>query len=439
MTFLRRPTAAFVAALRALDVELRDGRLNWTLAVVAAVFAAYVAMCLKTVVAPPWPHRYGDFHALWASAVVVHDGAAALNYDNDALQVRQAALGMPVNENNPFPFPPTFLLMLAPLGGLGRGAAFALFMGATFAGYLWAITGGRRRDWPSLVGALVAPATGITLISGQTGFLSGGLMVGGLRLARTHPLVAGALLGLLAYKPQLGLLVPVALASAGLWRVFAAACATVLLSVAASSAVFGARIWLTWFASLQAYSRFHPIDHLMPTIAANLRMAGAPASAAIAAQALVGFCVAAVVWRAFRNGVSPRAGALLVIGTFLATPHALNYDMPMTTAAVTWYLTERVRATDSLFLSEAIVLSLALVLPFAMLALGENGPPISWAPQLWLFSLIAVDPYGRQNANRLEERRRIALDGGRDCAADDPDAEAARRERPFASGVDRAA
>jgi hypothetical protein len=50
-----------------------------------------------------------------------------------------------------------------------------------------------------------------------------------------------------------------------------------------------------------------------------------------------------------------------------------------------------------------------------------------------------LDPHGRQNANRLEERRRIALDGGRDWAADDPDAEAARRERPFASGVDRAA
>jgi hypothetical protein len=401
---LRRPAAAAVAASRALDVELRDRCLYLTLAVVAALFAADVVMSLKTVVAPPWPHRFGDFSALWASAVVAHDGAATLNYDYDgeALQARQTELGLPPGEHNPFPFPPTFLLMLAPLGGLSRGAAFVLFIGATFAAYLWATTGGRWREWPQFVGAFVAPATGVTLLSGQTGFLSASLMLGGLRLASVYPILSGVLFGLLAYKPQLGLLVPVMLIAAGLWRAFAAASATVLIGVAASSLSFGPRIWIDWFASLGPYVRFSAIDHLMPTIAANLRMAGAPPLAANAAQAAVAIFVAVVVWRAFRNGVSPRANALLVVGTFLATPHALVYDLPMTTAAAIWFLTERVRATGSLFLSEIVVLALAQALPFAMVALGESGPPISWAPELALFAMIAAGPNARARVDTIE-------------------------------------
>ena len=416
MSSIRRLPAAVLAALRALDLELRDRRLYLALAILAALFAAYVAMCLKTVATPPWPHRFGDFHALWASGVIAHDGAAGLNYDAEALHARQVALDIPPGEHNPFPFPPTLLLLLAPLGGLGRGPAFALFMGLTFAAYLWATTGGRRRAWPHLVGALIAPATGVTLLAGQTGFLSAGLMLGGLRLLRARPLAAGVLLGLLAYKPQLGVLIPVALVAAGLWRTFAAACATVLLCVLASSALFDAGIWLSWLASLAAYGRFAMIDHLMPTIAANLRMAGAPASVANAVQAAVALFVAAVVWRAFRDGASPRAAALLVVGTFAATPHALIYDLPMTTAAVTWFLTERARATGGLHLSEIVVLTLWLALPFAMIALGGNGPPISWAPELALFGLVAVDPYGRDQANAARAPT-ADDDGARDGAA----------------------
>ncbi len=392
----RRIGDAFRAATDALGLEVRDGRLNIVFTILAAVFAAYVVLAVKTVATGSGGYRFGDFYALWCSAFIAHEGAPALNYDADALHLRQVALGMHPNAYNPFPYPPTFLLILAPFGWLSLGAAYALFIGATLAGYVWAMVGGRFRDWPRLVGALIAPATGIALISGQSGFLSGALMLGGLRLAQSRPIVAGALFGLLAYKPQLGVLVPIALVAAGLWRTIAAAGATLLACMAVSSAAFGPDIWPVWFASLIAYSgHFNPIDHLMPTIAANARMLGAPAAVALAVQASVAVAAAVVVWRAFRAGVSPRAGALLVVGTFLATPHAFNYDMPMMTAAVLWYVQERLRATQGLAASEIVILSLALILPFAMLALGANAPPISWAPEFLLFCLIARPNLGR--------------------------------------------
>ena len=72
--------------------------------------------------------------------------------------------------------------------------------------------------------ALLAPASLINLLYGQNGFLTAALLVGGIRLAPSRPLSGGVLLGLLAYKPQFGLVVVVALVAARLWRaIFAAA------------------------------------------------------------------------------------------------------------------------------------------------------------------------------------------------------------------------
>jgi len=73
---------------------------------------------------------------------------------------------------------------------------------------LWATLG---RNWwsPALLAALAAPTTAIAIVSGQTGFLAAALLAGGLRLAAPNPVAGGVLLGLLTYKPQLGLLVPV--------------------------------------------------------------------------------------------------------------------------------------------------------------------------------------------------------------------------------------
>ena len=56
------------------------------------------------------------------------------------------AMGQDPHAFNPFPYPPTLLLLLSPLGGLSLGAAFAAFMIPSFLAYLWAMIGGRWRD-----------------------------------------------------------------------------------------------------------------------------------------------------------------------------------------------------------------------------------------------------------------------------------------------------
>ena len=121
--------------------------------------------------------------------------------------------------------------------------AYILFIVPALAAYVFAMAGARF-DWRWALAAVVAPATGITIISGQSGFLSGALMIGGLRLVSKRPMLAGILFGLLAYKPQLGVLLPVVLISAGQWRAVASAVLTVLACILVSTYFLGLQAWL---------------------------------------------------------------------------------------------------------------------------------------------------------------------------------------------------
>ena len=63
----------------------------------------------------------------------------------------------------------------------------------------------------------------INIGHGQNGFLTAALLGGALVVLDRRPLVAGILLGLLAYKPQYGVCSRIVLAVSGRWRSFAAA------------------------------------------------------------------------------------------------------------------------------------------------------------------------------------------------------------------------
>lgn len=373
---------------RILDYRLAPETIDRIVMVLTALCATYMVLALQYTLQNRQAYQFGDFYALWTSGVVTHQGDAAVNFDADALHLRQVALGMTPNGYNPFPYPPTLLTVLGPLGGLSLGVAFYVFMVPSFLAYFVAMGAGRWREWPWTLAAAIAPASAITLISGQTGFLSGALMMGGLRLLPMRPTLAGVLFGLLAYKPQLGVLVPVALLAMGSWRALGAATATVGLSVLVSGLVYGFGLWPLWAHALVDYAnRFPPVIGYMPTIQANAAMLGAPPGMANLAQLAVSLPVAFVVWRAWRQGPTPRAAALLIVGTFLATPHAFNYDMPMLTPALLVYLLAR--RENGLDVGEVVALGLAFVTPLLMKELKSAGVPFSFAPLGLMFALLA--------------------------------------------------
>jgi hypothetical protein len=341
---------------------------------------------------PGHPPRFTDFFALWSYAKIASAHPVAELYDFATLHARQVQLGMDPADQSPFPYPPTFMLLLWPLRLLPYEAAHVAWLAGTLALFVWAVWGTCSRSPLGVLGAIVAPASVVNIYCGQSGFLAAALLTAGIRLAATRPIVAGLLIGLLSYKPQLGLLAPIALAAAGLWPAFRAATATVLGLAVAATLVFGWSAWPAWVSVLPAYS--HWFDQrgpeslkFMPTVMGNLRMAGVSPPIASGAQAIVAIAAAVLVARCFRRNPGRLAAAALLVGTILATPHAFFYELPMVMAAVILFIEARLEVSPAFSGVEVLILVLAILFPALMWVNGLNLP-VSAAPLMLLFGLI---------------------------------------------------
>lgn len=370
-----------------------NARFRVVAGVLLVLFAGYAAVFIDITAHRLSLHPAGsDFFALWSTAKFAASHTPADAYDAARLRAALLAQGMSAASDYPFPYPPFFLFVLCPLGRLPFAAAYLAAMSVSLAGYLWATVG---RDWrsPAMLAALLAPSTTIALVAGQAGLLAAALLVGGCRAIGRRPVLAGVLFGLLSFKPQLGLLVPVALLAAREWRAIAAALGTITGLAAASTGVFGAGVWSAWahamipYADEFASAAAGGLDHLMPTVTAAARSLGAPARIADLAQLLAAALAACVVWRTFRSGSGRRAAPALFAATFLATPHAFVYDMPPVTTAVLWLLVAPRPAAAPVAADEALVMIAALLVPVALVTGTAAGPPLA---VLALALLLAV-------------------------------------------------
>jgi hypothetical protein len=217
-------------------------------------------------------------------------------------------------------------------------------------------------------------------------------------------LLAGVLLGLLTYKPQLGVLVPVALASAGLWSCMLAAALTAIVLIIASSAAFGWTIWLIWLKSLPAHAHFYVLrqsffERVSPTVTGNLQFVGAPAWLASAGQIVAGIGAAVIVWWSFRKLSREAALLSLCAATFLATPHALVYDLTMLGGAIILYRAHHTETVDALSVGKTAALVAALCFPLVYMFPRFNLP-LSSILLLGVLWIAAEEPAGRGGTMR---------------------------------------
>jgi hypothetical protein len=291
----------------------------------------------------------GDFFFLWAAPVVARSSGASFVYDIQGFQAAQLALGLSADHFYPFRYPPTFLAFLWPLGALSIEVAFVVFMTGTYLFYLIASSD----RWRVVPFAAVNPAVVANFLAGQNGFLSAGLMLGAARLLTKHPVVAGVLFGLLTYKPQLGLMVPVALLAARQWICIVSAALTLVLIIASTSCWFGVEAWVAFWKSFGDYSAMEALSYIIAlgsTVWAMVRDMGAGSSVAGACQLAAALLSAAAVWvswRRFNSNDPYPAIVALCSGTFLATPHAFWYDMTMLSGALILYALDREASLQS--------------------------------------------------------------------------------------------
>jgi len=247
---------------------------------------------------------------------------------------------------HPWIYPPSFQLLLLPFGYLPFAVAYPLFQATGFAALAAAACS--RLPMRSLIAAslLLSPATAANVLLGQNGFLTAALLIGGARLLRPAPVCGGVLLGLLSYKPQFCFLVPVALLAGHHRRAAAAALITAATLVIASAAVFGVEPWLAWFRLITGGGGFvgwsNEARLVGMSVYADAAFLGASPAIANSAQAMAILLSAAAVHRAFSStpGDAPRL-AVLLTASFLAAPHAANYDAILLSAAAVTATSDR--------------------------------------------------------------------------------------------------
>jgi hypothetical protein len=358
---------------------------------------SYVLLLLfgGPLIGPRQDVLYPDFLVFHAAAHAWAEGKAALIYDIEAFTHLQNVLyadrfGRYV-DFRPFFYPPVWLLLLLPLGRLAVGAAYALFMAVT--GALAVLLGGGRDPWRWLA-VMTSPAAVWTALAGQNTFLSLGLLYGGLRLLDRAPMAAGMLLGVLAYKPQVWLLVPLALLAARRWQALAWAGLTVAVLSLASLGLFGLDLWHAFVDSTrQAVSpavadrMFHQMYMQMTTLMAAGRILGLPSGVAGAIQLAGAVSAVVAVWVAFRRYEASEARtAVLASATFLVSPYTLNYDLLLLMpAAVALF---RRGAAEGFLPAERLVYFALWLLPTLGVLANRHALPIM-PPIIMLFGLMA--------------------------------------------------
>jgi arabinofuranan 3-O-arabinosyltransferase len=340
-----------------------------------------------------------DFVAFWSAVRLAVSGRAPLVYDPAWFQAFENAVTGSSANFRPYVYPPSALLLslpLAPFSFLQGLVAWQLLAVGICAAVLQRLVGWRA----AALAAIGAPAAFIDLLSWQNGHFTAALLGGGLIALERRPVLAGICFGTLAYKPQMALLVPVALAAGGRWRSFAAAALTTLLLALASLVLFGAASWSGFFALLDLRSRLLGFEsgdwHRMLTVFVAARTVGAPTAAAYAAQLTSALAAAAVLVVGWRSpGSHGTKAAMLPLATFLATPYAWDYDTVVLIFAAAWLGREGLRTG---FLAwERLAVVGVLALPLLTLAVVEAtgvplGPAILWLLLLLLLRRARANP-----------------------------------------------
>jgi hypothetical protein len=193
------------------------------------------------------------------------------------------------------------------------------------------------------------------------------------------------LLGILTFKPQLWLLVPVALIAARQWRPFTSAIGSALLFILVSLLVFGNEAWRDWLDLMirpnAVYENWVEVGRLNgQSVYTNTVLLGASKAVANFAQGVAFLLAACCVFWTFRRPIALDLQlAVLLAATMLAAPHIIGYDAVMLAMAATLLFCRA--SGEHLRLGEAMIIVLAWLSPLV------NPPSVFW---IGLFTPLVV-------------------------------------------------
>jgi hypothetical protein len=353
---------AFIDTLRSGQWLTRERMQLWALAVLVASALGFAYLLATSDGLNDYQGRPlgTDFSNVYAAGTYVLEGNAAAPYDWPMQHARERAI---FGESTPFygwHYPPFFLFVAGLLALMPYALALAAWQGVTLGLYLGTIALILRsrsvgvsvaqslftRDRLWLLLALAFPAVFINIGHGHNGFLTAALLGCALVALDNRPWLSGVLFGLISYKPQFGLLIPLVLAAGGRWRAFAAAALTVVALMVATFAAFGPEVWLAFLASAPL-TRVEVLEqggtgwHKIQSVFAWVRMWGGGVPLAYWAQGAVTATLAtalALLWRS--AAAFPLKAGALALAAIVATPYSLDYDFVVPSVALAYLAAE---------------------------------------------------------------------------------------------------
>ncbi len=285
-----------------------------------------------------------DFSNVYAAGSLTWQGRPAEAYQ-PALQhaEEQAVFG---GREVPFYgwlYPPFFFSVAFLVASLPYAWGLAIWLAASLAAYLAAMRAILPRPETLLI-ATAFPAVFVNIGHGQNGFLTAALLGGGLHWLDRRPWLAGVLIGLLAYKPQFGVLIPVALLAGGRWSSIAAAAATVATLLAVSFVTLGGDVWHA-FADSMTFTKTVVLEQgstgweKIQSVFSAMRMWGAGVHLAYAVQIALALMLAASLaslWQS--NAEFELKASALATASLLATPYVLDYDLVALAVGIVFFV-----------------------------------------------------------------------------------------------------
>jgi hypothetical protein len=334
-----------------------------------------------------------DFSNVYAAGTLTWQGRPAEAYQ-PALQyaAERAVFG---GREVPFygwHYPPFFLAVAFLVASVPYAWGLAIWVAASFAAYLAAIRAILRRPETLLI-ASAFPAVFVNIGHGQNGFLTAALLGGALHLLDRRPWLAGVLIGLLAYKPQFGVLIPVALLAGGRWNTIGAAIATVAALVAFSFVTLGGDVWHAFVDSM-TFTRTVVLEQgdtgweKIQSVFSAARMWGADINTAYAIQiALALMLAASLAWLWQSEAATELKASALATASLLATPYVLDYDLVVLAVAIAFFVRHGLSHGFRGF--EISVLAAAWIVPLLSRGVaGITGIPLGLLVLLTLHGFI---------------------------------------------------
>lgn len=285
-----------------------------------------------------------DAYNFWAAGMLAFDGRISEIYNNEAFSLAIKQLLGPEAGLHVFPYPPPALLGVAAFGWLSYEATLILWSVIGFFAFFFAIN---LPDFKKSIVWLTVlmPLAWCNIVLGQNGLLTAALFIGGLRLAHSRPIIAGILIGCLAYKPTLAVLIPFALLFERRWTVIISATITLLILCVLPILIWGSHVWGDYLQQAVPFQGLL-LEHgtglaqtMKLTPFMSMRLLGYEIGTAYLVQtlfSLVTLFTIAIYFlkRKFSNQFTSLDILILAIATILIVPYTHFYDLTLMTGGI---------------------------------------------------------------------------------------------------------